>query len=226
MPAATVPTAARVLVVSGAGAYSDPWHPFAETSARMASILGAHHATTVTSDVASALQALRPSEWDVVVLNFGSGEEPVETDAGCIDGLERYRAGGGAILASHVVATAFPDDERWERMLGGRWVRGTSMHPEFGEAQIHVTESVHPVTAGVSDFTLLDERYSDLRVSASVDVLATHEHDGREHALMWAHESGGARVVYDGLGHDPRSFESAEHRALLVNAVGWLSAGT
>jgi uncharacterized protein len=30
---------AEVLIISGAGSYSDPWHPFADTSQRLADII-------------------------------------------------------------------------------------------------------------------------------------------------------------------------------------------
>ena len=33
--------------------------------------------------------------------------------------------------------------------------------------------------------------------------------------MIWAREHGG-RVVYDGLGHDARSYDSPAHRDLLV----------
>lgn len=211
----------RVLVVSGAGAYSDPWHPFAETSDRLAGLLAPEHDVTITTDVVETLTALDAGDWDLVVLNFGSGGVEVPTDAACVEGLERYTGAGGALLACHVVATAFPAEPRWEDLLGGRWVRGTTMHPPQSDAHIHVV-SGHAITDGHADFDLFDERYTYLRLSPDVDVLATHEHQGERYPLMWAREDGAARVVYDGLGHDGRSFDSADHVALVHAAVRWL----
>ena len=46
-----------VLIVSGAGDYSDPWHPFADTSARLVGILESRYDVTLTTDVAAALAA-------------------------------------------------------------------------------------------------------------------------------------------------------------------------
>ena len=56
---------------------------------------------------------------------------------------------------------------------------------------------------------MLDERYSYLDVRDDVVVLGDHEHDGLIHPMIWAREHGAGRVVYDGLGHDLRSYESA-----------------
>lgn len=96
------------------------------------------------------------------------------------------------------------------------------MHPERDDA--HVRLRPHPVTAGLSDFTVFDERYSFLRVSRHSDVLATHELDGVEHPLVGVREADGrlGRAAYDALGHDAASFDSAEHAALIGRLIGWL----
>lgn len=46
---------------------------------------------------------------------------------------------------------------------------------------------------------------------------------GFRHPLVWAREFGRSRLVYDALGHDPRSYDSEGHRALIAQALGWLS---
>ena len=77
-----------------------------------------------------------------------------------------------------------------------------------------------PVTE--TDFEVLDERYSYLEVRDDVMVIGDHVHDDVVHPMIWAREHGAGRVVYDGLGHDTRSYDSAGHRALLQRAVDWL----
>ena len=215
----------NVLIVSGAGDYSDPWHPFAETTARLVGILESRYEVTLASDVAATLAHLRADEWDLVVLNFASAGRRLPTDAACVEGILRFVDAGGALLACHVVATAFPADPRWEEILGGRWVRGSTMHPPQGRAEIRIMPSDHPITRGLKDFVLIDERYSYLRVSPEVEVLATHVHDEREHPLFWAYQRPSSRVVYDGLGHDALSYDSEDHRRLVLNAADWLIDG-
>lgn len=213
----------RVLIVSGGGDYTDPWHPFAETTARLRGILAPDYDVTVTDEVAATLSELGRGDADLVVLNLGSGGEALPTDVACVAGLARYTQSGGALLVNHQTATAFPEVPQWEGILGGRWVRGTSMHPPRGAAAIDVVGIDHPVTRGVNDFSLTDERYSYLRIAADVDILAAHEHDGLQHPLVWAAEREGARVVYAGLGHDGGAYESEEHRRLIRNAAAWLT---
>ena len=81
----------------------------------------------------------------------------------------------------------------------------------------------HVIAEGLSDFTVTDERYSGLRLDGVIEQIAEHEEDGMRHPLVWARELGHSRVVYDALGHDSRSYDSAEHRELLTRALDWLS---
>ena len=86
------------------------------------------------------------------------------------------------------------------------------MHPPQGDADIRILPVDHPVTRGLDDFVLVDERYSYLRVSPDAEVLATHVHDDLEHPVVWAHQRQTSRVVYDGLGHDAQSYDCEDHR--------------
>jgi uncharacterized protein len=102
------------------------------------------------------------------------------------------------------------------------------MHPDYGLSRIHVYPGRHPIAATAGDFELYDERYSYLKVADDVVPLATHMHDGIEHPILWARawdaaESAGARVVYDALGHDGRSYDSPVHREILARAARWLA---
>jgi type 1 glutamine amidotransferase len=233
---------ARVLLVSGAGRYADPWHPFAETSDRVAAILtDAGHTVQVTDDVDGALAALvdARSAPDLLVVNLGAGRTPDErdavessderpeapltdTDAATRAGLLAYLHRGGPLLALHVSASSFGFVPEWESALGGIWVRGTTMHPPYSRAHIEVATDAHPVTAGIGDFDVDDERYSFMRVSPESQRLAWHDLDGARHPLLWTHEYGNARIVYDALGHDAASYDAPEHRAIVTQAAAWL----
>lgn len=222
------------LLLSGTGRYSDPWHPFAETSAAVAGLLQDHGLSVDTADdVDAALEGLQDSaSWpDLLVVNVGlprdDGNSPGTEAASA--GLDAWVAGGRPLLALHSSSTSFLDSESWEKALGGRWVRGVSMHPEYGQAHI-MLEGSFPV--GVPDFTVDDERYSWLRTSPDVVVHARHEHEGHLHPLIWSLErtvergagTATARSFYDALGHDAASYSSPEHRELLERAVDWLLA--
>lgn len=71
--------------------------------------------------------------------------------------------------------------------------------------------------AGLADFTITDELYSDLDLARDLEPLLVA--DGQP--LLWARESSGGRVVYDALGHHPSSYAVPEHREILRRAIRW-----
>lgn len=228
----------RALILSGAGRYADPWHPFPQTSARLADILReAGFDVEVSEAVDARMAALThpddghdglDTDPDLLVLNIGdpalTGTPDPEAEALGRAGLLAYLERGGRLLASHVSSTSLRGIPEWEDILGGVWVRGATFHPDYGRARIHVHPEQHEVVAGLGDFEVDDERYTDLRVATDVVPLASHEHEGREHPLIWARTYGPARVFYDALGHDGASYDSATHREILRRASLWLTA--
>lgn len=212
----------RAVILSGAGRFADPWHPFAETSERIRVILsGEGIDVEIAEDVDQRMADL--TDVDLVVMNLGNPAEPEPVEATAArSGLLAHVGRGGAVLSMHVASTSLPGIPEWESIMGGLWVRGTSMHPAYGRAHVRVYPERHPIVAPVRGFELDDERYSYLRVAPDIVPLATHLHDGIEHPLLWARTHGRARVVYDALGHDGRSYDSAEHRTIVARAARWL----
>lgn len=226
----------RALILSGAGRYADPWHPYPETSARLASLVGeAGYDVEVRDDVDAALATLG-DDVRLLVVNAGdpdgpdaSGVEPATgraaaaAIAGVDDGaLEAAIGRGVGILAMHSAASSLRDYPAFHRALGGRWEDVVSWHPPFGETHVHVVGN-HAIREGLGDFTVDDERYTALRLHDVIEPIAEHEEGRFRHPLVWARELGRSRLVYDALGHDTRSYDSAEHRALIARALEWLS---
>lgn len=240
----------RVLVLAGHGRYEDPWHDMAATSHRIAEVLSAPvldgtddlgrpaYQVTVRGAFPGVLDALDPAgdDVDLVIVNTGSGRPDPDFDgddarwAGFHERLRAWADAGRPVLGLHQAANSFADSADWERILGGRWVDGTSMHPAIGDARFTVTsvghglaEVLHDATAGTVE--AFDERYSYLTVAESSTVLLTQQHDGIDHAVVWVSGAPGVRCVYDALGHDVRSYDSSSRQALLRAEVAWLLAG-
>ena len=212
------------LVVSGAGPYVDPWHDFAATSARLAAILeGLGHRVDITGEVEDALAD--PGDVRLLVVNIGNPAEPrsPERMVAAAAGLARHLAGGGGLLGIHCSSTSLTGMREWPGILGGRWVRGRTMHPPQDECVVSTTPAAHPITGGLTDFTVVDERYSYLETTPDVTVLYEHRFEDEAHPLVWAREAGPGRVVYDALGHHVGSYDAPGHRALLERAMEWLT---
>ena len=230
------PNGPTALLLSGTGRYADPWHPFAETSSELAGLLRtAGFEVVIPDEVDAALADLAAAEDAdlpaLLAVNVGLPRDgaPSPGTPAATAGLTRWLASARPLLVSHSSSTSFLDLPAWEEGLGGRWIRGTSMHPEYGPASIDVVPGSGPVIAGIPDFELLDERYSFLRTSPGITVHATHTHDSLDHPVLWSLErygtgsSRGGRTFYDALGHDAASYRSTEHREILLRAIAWLT---
>lgn len=215
--------ASRIAIISGSAPHQDPWHALAETSAAVADVLAplgtVHHYTT--ADLPARLDA------DLLVINVGAdlGAPPFSSTA-VVDRIAAHHFAGRPLLALHSSVLAFPDDLRWSRMIGGRWVPGVSSHPQIGFALIqpeapNATEAPWVERA----FEVYDERYCALEW-ADVVPLAAHTEDGMRHPLIWWRGRALARgaVAYDALGHGVESYEYPGHREWLTRATAALLA--
>lgn len=220
------------MILSGAGRYRDPWHPFPQTSHALAGIAEAQgYGVRICDDTDAALTRL--AGIDLLIVNTGdpwqshvdgATDEPTQQAlAEASASLDEALARGLAVLAVHQAAASLRDYPGYRTALGASWEEGTSWHPPLGAAKVLVA-SGHRVTAGLSDFTLTDERYTDLVLTADLQPVAWHVEGGRAHPLVWARELGASRLVYDALGHDERSYASEDHRRLLARAISWLGA--
>lgn len=230
----------RALVLSGAGRYADPWHPFEETSAALAEVLStAGLQVEQSTDVDGSLQRL--DEVDLLAVNTGdpwrNGETGRGAPADAMVGLDAALARGIAVLVLHTAVTSLRDYPSWAAAVGAIWLPEISGHPPLDDFTVRLrADSLHaaPLLEGQSDFTVTDEQYSFLQRVGSSTVLAEHTHAGEQHPLVWVrrhqqgqHQQGRhqqAKVAVDLLGHDLRSYESAEHRRLLNSLVSWLTA--
>ena len=212
-----------VVLISGSGAYADPWHSFPATSARIAAIIeGLGHPVKIIEDVEAGLA--NPGPCRLLVINIGNPSNPRPPDL--IDavrvGIEDHLSAGGAILGVHSSAISLTALPEWPVILGGRWVRGRSMHPPQSRTSISISAVDHPITSGLTDFAIFDERYSYLETQPDITVLCEHSYDGIRHPLVWARETDLYRVAYDGLGHGTASYDSTGHVLLLRRIVRWL----
>jgi hypothetical protein len=206
----------RVVLFSGGGDYTDPWHPFIETSAEVSDILRAAGFAVHTVMRVDELDVLLKGS-DLLVVNAGGGphEHPLD---------ERLRtviaAHAGGVLALHVAATLLPADDFWEGRLGGRWVRGHTMHPARGEMRLIRDPSVEADDLPAIIDTV-DEAYSWLRVSARADILYRQSHAGESHPIVWTCVRDGVRAAYCALGHDVEAYASPGVRALVAGLARW-----
>jgi hypothetical protein len=224
-----------VVIFTGLSRYQDPWHPVAETSAEIAQVvrglgLEPEMRTDESPDALADLTGV-----DLLIVNSGGGgpDNPITYDAAwqpSFDSVAAYAASGSAILAVHSSANGFPEWPAWGDIIGTRWIPGTSGHPEISLAVFEADPSAitHPVFADLVPVTgvterpgviCYDERYWRMPLHAENTPLLGHETQGGWYPVSWSRNGS---VVFDGLGHDRRSYASAQRRQYLANEIRWL----
>lgn len=211
----------RAIICSGGGDYTDPWHPFEQTSAIVADLLSASgFDVEVTTDVEADLAGLVDGGPNLMVLNCGTGGTATPRDAAVEDGVLSHLKRGGGILALHVASTIFTDWPQWEEILGGRWIRGTTMHPTQGPFTVSVRgDDGLGLEAG--SFETVDEAYTYLHLAPTARVLATNSVAADNQPIWWLNGWGSGRVAYDALGHDEGAYAAPRQKEFIQRAAMW-----
>jgi len=100
--------------------------------------------------------------------------------------------------------------------------------PELGyehdvKVPVKIVAKNHPVTSGLSDFTIHDEIYWGFRVRSDATPLITTTHPKSGKPLAWTRTERTSRVVYMQLGHGPEAFEDANYRKLLAQSIRFVA---
>ena len=63
------------------------------------------------------------------------------------------------------------------------------MHPPIAASTVEVVDRSHPITAGLEDFEVCDEKYSYLDIAPDARPLASHQFEGGTHPILWVLEA-------------------------------------
>jgi len=138
---------------------------------------------------------------------------------------------GKSMLFLHHALGTFQKWEGYKKMVGGRY-----MMPEFTtdstllsdykhdiDMVVEVVDHDHPVTHGISEFTIHDEGYSNLSIVEGVIPLLRTDHPDCSSLVAWVHEYNASTTAYLIFGHDKLAYENKSFQQLLFNAINWLA---
>jgi hypothetical protein len=138
------------------------------------------------------------------------------------EAIEAFVLQGGALLALHNAGWGYPWQGGYRRTLGGYYL----WHPPLAHFAVKVLNHDHPVTAGVSDYDIMDEQHwLSPDYTRVTPLLQSTAEDGRGTISGWAYAYGFGRVVYLPHGHTVESLTHPMVQRLLRNAARWLVRG-
>ena len=136
------------------------------------------------------------------------------------EAIDSLAEGPGHVILHHGIL-AFKQDPVWDTMVGmtNRTIDGFS-HDET--LAIHIENSDHPITQGLSDWEMVDETYDFQDVSADVnEVLLTVDHPKSMSTMAWTRQYEQARVFNDVFGHDDQTWSNEKFRTVLERGIRW-----
>jgi hypothetical protein len=148
---------------------------------------------------------------------------------------ECIREGKPLIVLHHSIC-AFDDWPEYWNIVGGKYfhkpttvdgkeyVACTYIHDIH--FMVNVVKKKHPVTKGVKDFEAFDETYKGYYVANGVEPLLTTTEKSSNPVIGWAWHYGKARVVTLQSGHAAPTFQDANFRKLLKQAIVWSYRGS
>ena len=159
--------------------------------------------------------------YDVVVLY----DSPTHiTDAQKARFLQLFDQGIGVIVLHHAYLS-YPMWDEYERIAGGKYVyqneqmiNGITSSTYKGDVDIPVTIAAkHPVTAGLSDFVLHDELYSNMHMLNNSKPLLKNG----DQWLAWHRTEKKSRVVRTILGHS--CYSDPNFQKLIAQSIRWVA---
>ena len=138
---------------------------------------------------------------------------------------------GVGVVALHHCLGSYQDWPEYKAIIGckyhlSKWVEEGVERPGSGyregvDIKVHVEDDKHPITSGMTDFTVHDEVYNKQSFDAKNQVLLTTDHPQSDKSLAWVREYGKARVCAIQLGHGPGTFANPVYRRLVHRAIQW-----
>ena len=89
------------------------------------------------------------------------------------------------------------------------------------DVTIQIIDKDHPITRGVSDFTINDEVFGNLYIAPGIHVLAQTNHPKSSKPVLWTNQYKKSRVFALVQGHDKTAFDNATYRTLLYRGIRW-----
>ncbi|MCK9413917.1 MAG: ThuA domain-containing protein [Prolixibacteraceae bacterium] len=217
----------RILVVTGGHNYDKV--PFNE----MLASLGKDITSQVVEFPAAFDQFLPENRGNYDVLVFYHmlqkiTQEQEKNFAECI------REGKPLVVLHHSIC-AFDEWPEYWNIVGGKYFHKptTVDGKEYAACtyihdihfMVNVVNKKHPVTKGVKDYETFDETYKGYYVANGVEPLLTTTEKSSNPVIGWAWHYGKARVVTLQSGHATPTFQDANFRKLLKQAIEWCYRG-
>ncbi|MEW4564841.1 ThuA domain-containing protein [Bremerella sp. JC770] len=222
----------RALILTGA---HHPGHAWQDTTPVLEQTLlhDPRAKVTISRDIED-LATIKPSDYDLLVLNYCNWKQPGLSDAAKMNFVSYLEAGGGLIIihfANGAFHRSLPNEENtdwseYRKICRRVWDHAaTSGHDRFGQFTVNMAKVPHPITEGLSDFQTTDELYFRQSGELPIEVLATAKSNvtGNDEPMAFVYRYGNARVFQTVLGHAADSLRTPGTAEMIRRAAAWVA---
>lgn len=212
----------RIALVTGGHAYDEK--PFMAVFEAMKDVAFTH---VDLKDESELFEDTTNFPYDVIVLYNMSQKISEKRQKNFLALLEK----GVGVVAMHHCLAAYQGWPEYEKIIGGKFYlkaeesagvkHAPSTYKHDVDLKVHIEDAAHPITKGVSDFTIKDETYKGYSVDPKAHVILTTDEPTAEKAIGWTGSYGKARTCYLLLGHDKVSYANPSFQTLVRQAILW-----
>ena len=174
-------------------------------------------------DFGSSPQEVRDS-YDALVFYFFPQGDP--TDEGQpwwagkpMTAIEHLAETGQGLVILHHALLAYPNWPVWADVVG---IENRKFDYYHGETMnVYPTEVRHPIIAGLSPWTIVDETYDMADAGEGSEILLTTDHPKSLKTVAWTRSVGRSRVFCCELGHDHVAWEDPNFRTVVGRGIAW-----
>jgi type 1 glutamine amidotransferase len=138
---------------------------------------------------------------------------------------------GVGVVALHHTMGAYQEWPEFKRIIGTKYylkdameggvLRKQGSYKHDLDVKVHVKDKKHPITKGMSDFTIHDETYKNCWFDKNNQLLLTTDHATSDETIGWVRQYSKAKVCTIQLGHDSKAYSNSNYRQLVKRAILW-----
>lgn len=133
--------------------------------------------------------------------------------------LERLGSTTQGVLVLHHAILAYPEWQLWNDIVG---IDNREFGFHIGEdVHIDVTSSDHPITDGVTGWSMIDETYTMDDAGDGSEILLTMEHEKSMKTIGWTRQHKNSRVFCFQSGHDAQTWTNRSFQQVLARGIEW-----
>ena len=147
---------------------------------------------------------------------------------------EQYAAlvkSGMPFIVMHHSLCGYDNWYEYIQMVGGQYLHKpididgksypASTYKHDIDMNIEIVDRDHPITRGISNFTIRDEGYKEIYVQKGVNLLLKTDHSDASPEVAWTNRYGKGVVFAIALGHDKHAYENPNLRQILRQGIQW-----